>query len=122
AIHVQGTINGLGERCGNADLVSIAANLAIKKQGYEILDRGELDHLTELSRYVYEIANMSYRINQPFVGSSAFAHKGGMHVHAVNRAAHSYEHITHVIVGYVRRVLVSELSGRSMIIALTTKH
>jgi 2-isopropylmalate synthase len=122
AVHVQGTINGLGERCGNADLVSVAANLALKKQGYEVLERGELDHLTELSRYVYEIANMSYRINQPFVGTSAFAHKGGMHVHAVNRVAHSYEHIAPESVGNERRVLVSELSGRSNIIALTTKH
>ncbi|MCO6043694.1 citramalate synthase [Aeoliella sp. ICT_H6.2] len=122
AVQVQGTINGLGERCGNADLVSVTANLAIKKQGYEVLERGELEHLTELSRYVYEIANMSYRINQPFVGPSAFAHKGGMHVHAVNRVAESYEHIAPESVGNERRVLVSELSGRSNIIAMTTKH
>lgn len=122
AVHVQGTINGLGERCGNADLVSVTANLAIKKQGYQVLERGELEHLTELSRYVYEIANMSYRISQPFVGPSAFAHKGGMHVHAVNRVAHSYEHIAPEVVGNERRVLVSELSGRSNIIAMTTKH
>ena len=90
AVHVQGTINGLGERCGNADLVSTAANLALKKEGYEVLGGGAqqnqaLEHLTELSRYVYEIANMSYRTNQAFVGPSAFAHKGGMHVHAINR-------------------------------------
>ena len=122
AIHAQGTINGLGERCGNADLVSIVGNLALKKQGYDVLEKGELDHLTELSRYVYEIANMGYRINQPFVGSSAFAHKGGMHVHAVNRVAESYEHIAPESVGNERRVLVSELSGRSNIIAMTTKH
>lgn len=122
AIQVQGTINGLGERCGNADLVSVIANLALKMQGYEVLERGELEHLTELSRYVYEIANMGYRINQPFVGQSAFAHKGGMHVHAVNRVAHSYEHIDPQSVGNERRVLVSELSGRSNIIAMTTKH
>ncbi len=122
AVQVQGTINGLGERCGNADLVSVIANLAIKKVGYDLLERGELEHLTELSRYVYEIANMGYRINQPFVGSSAFAHKGGMHVHAVNRVAHSYEHIAPERVGNERRVLVSELSGRSNIIAMTTKH
>ena len=122
AIQVQGTINGLGERCGNADLISVIANLGIKQQGYEVLGDGELDHLTELSRYVYEIANMSYRNNQPFVGPSAFAHKGGMHVHAVNRVAHSYEHIKPELVGNERRVLVSELSGRSNIIAMTTKH
>lgn len=121
AVHVQGTINGLGERCGNADLVSIAANLALKKRGYEVLGGGSLEHLTELSRYVYEVANMHHRINQPFVGPSAFAHKGGMHVHAVNRVAHSYEHIAPEAVGNERRILVSELSGRSNIAALTAK-
>lgn len=127
AVQVQGTINGLGERCGNADLISVIANLGLKKKGYRVLDQasgesGGLEHLTELSRYVYEIANMGYRINQPFVGPSAFAHKGGMHVHAVNRVAQSYEHIDPQSVGNERRILVSELSGRSNIIALTTKH
>jgi 2-isopropylmalate synthase len=122
AIQVQGTINGLGERCGNADLVSVAANLALKKQGYTVLGGRGVDCLTELSRYVYEIANMNYRTNQAFVGPSAFAHKGGMHVHAINRVAESYEHITPESVGNERRVLVSELSGRSNIIALATKH
>jgi 2-isopropylmalate synthase len=121
AVHVQGTINGLGERCGNADLVSVMANLALKKQGYEVLGGAGSEHLTELSRYVYEVANMHFRINQPFVGTSAFAHKGGMHVHAVNRVAQSYEHITPESVGNTRRVLVSELSGRSNIVALTSK-
>ncbi len=121
AVHVQGTINGLGERCGNADLISVMANLALKKQGYDVLRGAGTEHLTELSRYVYEIANMHLRINQPFVGTSAFAHKGGMHVHAVNRVASSYEHISPESVGNTRRVLVSELSGRSNIVALTTK-
>jgi 2-isopropylmalate synthase len=121
ATHVQGTINGLGERCGNADLISVMANLALKKQGYEVLGDKGSEHLTELSRYVYEVANMHLRINQPFVGTSAFAHKGGMHVHAVNRVAQSYEHITPESVGNTRRVLVSELSGRSNIVALTSK-
>ena len=122
AVHVQGTINGLGERCGNADLVSVIANLALKKRDYTVLNGGPVEHLTELSRYVYEIANMHFRTNQPFVGTSAFAHKGGMHVHAVNRAASSYEHIPPESVGNERRVLVSELSGRSNIIALTSKN
>ncbi|MGI9458262.1 MAG: citramalate synthase, partial [Aeoliella sp.] len=122
AVQVQGTINGLGERCGNADLVSVIANLGLKKRDYQMLDGGGLEHLTELSRYVYEIANMGYRNSQPFVGPSAFAHKGGMHVHAVNRVAKSYEHIEPTSVGNERRVLVSELSGRSNIIAMTTKH
>ena len=121
AVHVQGTINGLGERCGNVDLISVVANLALKKEGYEVLGGAGIEHLTELSRYVYEIANMHFRTNQPFVGPSAFAHKGGMHVHAVSRAAQSYEHITPESVGNTRRVLVSELSGRSNIVALTTK-
>ncbi len=126
AIQVQGTINGLGERCGNVDLISVIANLALKKHDYEVLSRKRQDnaveHLTELSRYVYEIANMNFRTNQPFVGTSAFAHKGGMHVHAIAKAAHSYEHIDPAAVGNERRVLVSELSGRSNIIALATKH
>ena len=124
AVHVQGTINGLGERCGNADLVSVIANLALKKKtnDYQVLSGKGVGHLTELSRYVYEVANMNFRNNQPFVGASAFAHKGGMHVHAVARAAHSYEHIAPESIGNERRVLVSELSGRSNIIALTSKE
>jgi 2-isopropylmalate synthase len=121
AIQVQGTINGIGERCGNADLISVAANLALKKN-QEILVPGGVKHLTELSRYVYELANMNVRNNQAFVGRSAFAHKGGMHVHAINRIAMSYEHITPETVGNERRVLVSELSGRSNIIAKATKY
>jgi 2-isopropylmalate synthase len=125
AVHVQGTINGIGERCGNADLVSVAANLALKKQGYEVLggtEQNSVSHLTELSRYVYEVANLHFRVNQPFVGPSAFAHKGGMHVHAINRSSKSYEHIEPEQVGNERRVLVSELSGRSNIAALTAKN
>jgi 2-isopropylmalate synthase len=122
AEQVQGTINGVGERCGNADLVSVVANLALKHQGFEVLLPGGVERLTELSRYVYEIANMNFRSNQPFVGTSAFAHKGGMHVHAVNRVSRSYEHISPESVGNVRRVLVSELSGRSNIVAKTTKY
>ena len=121
ATQVQGTINGVGERCGNADLISVAANLSLKKEGFEILHNDGVGHLAELSRYVYELANMNFRYNQPFVGTSAFAHKGGMHVHAVNRLASSYEHIDPELVGNERRVLVSELSGRSNIVAKATK-
>ena len=120
AVQVQGTINGVGERCGNADLVAAAANLSLKL-GYDVLTPGGAGHLTELSRYVYELANMSFRRGQPFVGSSAFAHKGGMHVHAVNRLARSYEHIDPAAVGNERRILVSELSGRSNIVAAATR-
>ncbi len=119
---VQGTINGIGERCGNADLIAVIANLGIKKRGYRVLGGRDLVHLTELSRYVYETANLQLRNSQPFVGQSAFAHKGGMHVHAVNKAAHTYEHLDPALVGNERRILVSELSGRSNIIALTSKH
>ena len=122
AVHVQGTINGLGERCGNADLISVIANLALKKRGFQVLKGNGVEHLTELSRYVYEIANMHFRTNQAFVGQSAFAHKGGMHVHAVSRDASSYEHILPESVGNERRVLVSELSGRSNILALATQR
>ena len=122
AVQVQGTINGFGERCGNADLISVMANLGLKKEGYRLLGGLDLKHLTELSRFVYEMANMNLRNNQPFVGQSAFAHKGGMHVHAVARQASSYEHIDPQSVGNERRVLVSELSGRSNIAALTTGH
>jgi 2-isopropylmalate synthase len=121
AVQVQGTINGIGERCGNADLVSIVANLALKLPGHSVLGGTGTAHLTELSRFVYETANMSYRPGQPFVGASAFAHKGGMHVHAVAKAAESYEHIAPEAVGNSRRVLVSELSGRSNIAALVTR-
>jgi 2-isopropylmalate synthase len=119
AIQVQGTINGIGERCGNVDLISVAANLALKL-GHDVLNGG-IQRLTELSRYVYELANMNFRPGQPFVGASAFAHKGGMHVHAVNRLARSYEHIAPEAVGNERRILISELSGRSSIAAKTSK-
>src|SRR5205823_11906164 len=121
AVQVQGTINGIGERCGNADLISVTANLGIKK-GYQVLGGRPLSHLTELSRFVYETANLNHRNNQPFVGQSAFAHKGGMHVHAIARATSSYEHMDPALVGNERRILVSELSGRSNIAAMTSKH
>jgi 2-isopropylmalate synthase len=123
ASQVQGTVNGIGERCGNADLVCIISNLALKL-GKEVLpDPKKLSRLAELSRYVYDLANMNYRNGQPFVGSSAFAHKGGMHVHAVEKIPHSYEHIDPTLVGNDRRILVSELSGQSNVLALSaTKH
>lgn len=122
ATQVQGTINGIGERCGNADLIAVMSNLAFKKDGYSVLDNQGLQHLTELSRFVYETANLQWRNGQPFVGQSAFAHKGGMHVHAINKAASTYEHIDPSLVGNERRILVSELSGRSNIVAVATKH
>lgn len=121
ATHVQGTINGIGERCGNADLVCVIANLSLKR-GYDMLKPGSLRHLTELSRYVYEIANMNFRNGQPFVGTSAFAHKGGMHAHGVARVSSSYEHIDPTLVGNERRILISELSGQSNILMKTAKY
>jgi 2-isopropylmalate synthase len=127
AVQVQGTINGIGERCGNADLISVIANLALKLPGFTVLGGPEgsdpgTSQLSELSRFVYETANMSYRPGQPFVGSSAFAHKGGMHVHAIAKATASYEHIPPEAVGNARRILVSELSGRSNIAALVSRE
>src|SRR5205085_6089608 len=118
ATQAQGTVNGIGERCGNADLVSVIANLALKR-GYDVLRPESLPRLTEVSRYVYETANMNFRPGQPFVGASAFAHKGGMHTHAVARDTTSYEHIDPSAVGNERRFLVSELSGQSTILNKT---
>jgi 2-isopropylmalate synthase len=122
AVQVQGTINGIGERCGNADLIPVMANLALKKRNYRVLAGRSLERLTEISRYVYETGNLNLRGSQPYVGLSAFAHKGGMHVHAVTRATETYEHINPSLVGNSRRILVSELSGRSNIAAMTGKH
>jgi 2-isopropylmalate synthase len=112
ATHVQGTINGIGERCGNMDLTTLAANLALKLDR-DVLIPGGLKQLTEVSRYVYEIANLVPVDGQPYVGQAAFAHKGGMHVHAVRRVARSYEHVAPESVGNCRRILISELSGAS---------
>jgi 2-isopropylmalate synthase len=121
ATQVQGTINGIGERCGNADLVSVLANLTLKR-GYDVLQPGSIGRLTELSRYVYEIANMNFRNSQPFVGASAFAHKGGMHAHGVARVSASYEHIDPSLTGNERRILISELAGQSNILKKTAKY
>jgi 2-isopropylmalate synthase len=93
----------------------VTANLALKYPDHTVLRPGRLEHLTEVSRYVYETANMNFRPNQPFVGASAFAHKGGMHVHGVRKNVASYEHINPAVVGNERRILVSELSGKSNI-------
>ena len=117
ACHVQGTINGIGERCGNVDLTTVVATLKLK-MSRACLAGDSLQHLTETSRFVYELANMNLRDNQPFVGAAAFAHKGGMHVHAVQRVARSYEHVEPDAVGNTRQILVSELSGVSNITAL----
>ncbi|MFZ5645924.1 MAG: citramalate synthase [Bacillota bacterium] len=109
---VQGTVNGYGERCGNANLCSIIPVLAFKC-GIDTIPRERLKRLTELSRYVSEVANKVPVSGQPFVGSSAFAHKGGIHASAILKSSRTYEHIDPELVGNSRRVLVSELSGLS---------
>ncbi|MBF0552991.1 MAG: citramalate synthase [Nitrospirae bacterium] len=114
AVQVQGTINGLGERCGNANLCSIIPNLQLKL-GYECLGSGSsgLTQLRDVSRYVTEIANMPHFKRQPYVGDSAFAHKGGMHVSAIIKHASTYEHIEPALVGNSQRILISDLAGKS---------
>ena len=112
---VQGTINGYGERCGNADLLAIAANLKLK-MGIECVSERQLESLTEVSRYIAEMANMSPVASQPYVGSSAFAHKGGLHASAVAKVERSYQHVPPESVGNAKRVLISELAGRSNVV------
>jgi 2-isopropylmalate synthase len=115
ARQVQGTINGYGERCGNANLSSVIPNLQLKLK-YDVLSEQQLGSLTQVSRYVSEIANMHMPVNQPYVGSAAFAHKGGIHVSAILKDASTYEHITPEKVGNKQRVLVSELAGQSNVL------
>lgn len=117
ARHVQGTINGFGERCGNVDLLPVIANLQLKMNMDCLEGKKSLVKLTDISRFVYEAGNVLPRDNQPYVGRSAFAHKGGVHVSAVNRSAATYEHVEPETVGNSRRVLISELSGRSNVVA-----
>ena len=114
ATHVQGTINGYGERCGNADLCSVIPNLQLKA-GKECLTKENLGQLTRLSNFVSELANQIPDDKQPFVGRSVFSHKGGLHVSALMRHPETYEHIPPELVGNRRRVLISELSGASNI-------
>lgn len=115
AIQVQGTINGIGERCGNANLCSVIPNLKIK-YGYDCLSDDELAELAKVSRTVYELANIEPFKRQAYVGESAFAHKGGLHVAAVQKNRETYEHIEPELVGNRQRVLVSDLSGRSNVL------
>jgi 2-isopropylmalate synthase len=110
-VQVQGTINGYGERCGNMDLVPLIANLQLKL-GYECVAEEQLRRLSELAHYVAEVANLNPDTHAPYVGRSAFAHKGGIHVAAVAKVADSYQHIDPMLVGNQMRVVVSELAGR----------
>ncbi|MBN1508936.1 MAG: citramalate synthase [Sedimentisphaerales bacterium] len=116
ARHVQGTVNGLGERCGNADLCAVIPGLAFK-MGVETLRPEKIRLLTETSRFVFEVANVLPVMNLPYVGESAFAHKAGLHVDALRKSKRTYEHLEPELVGNERRFLISELSGRSNILA-----
>jgi 2-isopropylmalate synthase len=114
-VQVQGTVNGIGERCGNANLCSVMPILSLK-MNRSFSASGRLVKLTELSRFVSEVSNIPHRKNLPYVGQSAFAHKGGVHVSAVMKNARTYEHIEPDLVGNSRRVLVSDLSGKSNVL------
>jgi 2-isopropylmalate synthase len=119
--HVQGCMNGYGERCGNANLASIIANLELKL-GHTTIGPEKLTGLTTVARFIAELANLSLRGDQPFVGHSAFAHKGGVHVSAVLKDSATYEHVAPETVGNRQRVLVSDLSGRSNVLYKLKQH
>lgn len=120
ARHVQGTINGLGERCGNANLCTVIPNLEFK-MGLKSLNTEKIKNLTEVSRFVFEIANITPVMNMPYVGESAFAHKAGLHVDALRKNKSTYEHIDPSLIGNERKFLISELSGKSNILAKLEK-
>ena len=121
AIQVQGTINGVGERCGNANLCSVMANLELK-MGRRCLPEDGLSKLYELSHFVDEVANVTPNDHLPYVGKSAFAHKGGVHVAAMRRSAQSYQHVAPERVGNKMRVVVSALSGRANLLSKAEEH
>jgi len=116
ARHVQGTVNGLGERCGNANLCTVIPNLSFK-MGFDCLTPEKIKTLTEVSRFIFEIGNLTPIMNMPYVGESAFAHKAGLHVDALRKDKRTYEHIDPALIGNERRFLISELSGKSNVLA-----
>lgn len=116
ATQVQGTINGIGERCGNANLCSIIPNLQLKL-GFNCIPPENISTLTHVARFVNEVANMQFNDKAPYVGNDAFSHKGGMHIDAVNKNPISYEHINPEIVGNSRHILVSEVAGRGALLS-----
>src|SRR4030042_288574 len=116
ARHVQGTVNGLGERCGNANLCTVIPNLVFK-MGFDCLAHEKVKTLTEVSRFIFEVGNLNPVMNMPYVGESAFAHKAGLHVDALLKDKRTYEHIDPALVGNERRFLISELSGKSNVLA-----
>jgi 2-isopropylmalate synthase len=115
--HVQGTITGFGERCGNANLSTIIADLQIK-MGYDVIDEKNMEQLTATYRYICEVSNVIPNDKEPYVGNYAFAHKGGMHIDAVYKNPHSFEHVAPEMVGNERRILMSEVSGRSTVMSI----
>jgi 2-isopropylmalate synthase len=120
-VQVQGTINGIGERCGNANLCSILPNLQLKMRRPVLEDR-RLARLREVSNFVTEIANLMPNKHQPYVGDSAFAHKGGIHIHAVQKNAATYEHVIPEVVGNRQRMLISDYTGRSGLLAKVEEY
>ena len=121
ATHIQGTINGLGERTGNANLCTIIPNLSLK-MGYETVGEDKLESLTEVSRFVFEIANLVPATHMPYVGESAFAHKAGLHIDAIRKNEKTYEHVNPEQIGNERRFLISELSGASNVLGKLEKR
>ncbi len=117
---VQGTMNGFGERCGNANLCTIIPNLQLKR-GFTAIPEDNVKNLKKTARYIYELANLVPDERKPYVGNMAFAHKGGMHIDAVHKNAATFEHIEPEIVGNKRRFLMSEMSGRSTVISAIKK-
>ena len=122
AIQVQGTINGVGERCGNANLVSIMADLELKMGSCAACRKATCECCTDLSHFVAEVANLTPDEHLAYVGKSAFAHKGGIHVAAMRRNAQSYQHIEPTLVGNKMRVVVSELSGRGNLLSKAEEY
>jgi 2-isopropylmalate synthase len=121
AVHIQGTINGWGERCGNANLCAVIPN-AVLKLGYEPACSDRLPHLTSLSRFVAEKANIIADKRQPYVGTAAFSHKAGQHADVVAKADYLMEHIDASTVGNARQILLSELAGKSTVVEKLSKH
>ncbi|MFQ5454802.1 MAG: citramalate synthase [Nitrospirota bacterium] len=121
AMHIHGTVNGIGERCGNANICSIIPSLKLK-MGIGCISNKELGRLREISRFVSEIANLSHYSHQPYVGESAFAHKAGVHVHAVMKNPKTYEHIQPELVGNRQRILISDQAGKSNILQKASEY
>lgn len=120
AVQIQGTINGLGERCGNANLCTLIPGLQLK-QGYELISSRQLAMLTEASLFISEVANISHNIRQPYVGEGAFSHKAGAHADGVRKDRKSFEHVDPTAVGNYRRFVVSDQAGRSTILEKLSK-